>query len=133
VIENPVSRERITFLETPRETDGELLRFEYVVPPRWSVPELPPPFLGSREAPPRLTILMQRLTQERLTRNRPAAADLTVSPWMALTILLRRRPSEYGFLGRVIIQEEFTHLLTGLLPISRLISVSCPTFTCSPT
>jgi hypothetical protein len=32
VIENPVIRERITFLETTRETDGELLRFEYVAP-----------------------------------------------------------------------------------------------------
>jgi quercetin dioxygenase-like cupin family protein len=39
VIENPMTGERITFLETTGETNGELLRFEYVVQPRWSVPE----------------------------------------------------------------------------------------------
>jgi quercetin dioxygenase-like cupin family protein len=39
VIENPITGERITFLETTGETNGELLRFEYVAPPRWSVPE----------------------------------------------------------------------------------------------
>jgi hypothetical protein len=32
VIENPITGERITFLKTTRETNGELLRFEYVVP-----------------------------------------------------------------------------------------------------
>jgi hypothetical protein len=32
-----------------------------------------------------------------------------------------------------VLQEELTHLLTGLLPISRLISTSCPTFTRNPT
>ena len=104
MIENPVSRERITFLETTRETDGELLRFEYVAPVVRS--RASATLSGLKRGPPWLTILMQRLTQERLTRNRPAAADLTISPWIALTILLRRRPSEYGFLGRVIIQEE---------------------------
>jgi len=39
VIENPITRERITFLKTTRETNGELLRFEYVVPPRFFIPE----------------------------------------------------------------------------------------------
>lgn len=38
-IENPLTGERVTFLRTARETNGELLRFEYVVPPGWSVPE----------------------------------------------------------------------------------------------
>ncbi len=39
VIENPVTGERITFLETTRETNGELLRFEYVLPPGFTIPE----------------------------------------------------------------------------------------------
>ena len=39
VIENPITGERITFLKTTQETDGEMLRFEYVVPPRFSIPE----------------------------------------------------------------------------------------------
>jgi quercetin dioxygenase-like cupin family protein len=39
VVENPISGERITFLETAGETNGELLRFEYVLPPRFSIPE----------------------------------------------------------------------------------------------
>ena len=39
VIENPVTGERITFLKTTRETNGELLRFEYVVPPGFTIPE----------------------------------------------------------------------------------------------
>ncbi len=39
VIENPITRERITFLKTTTETNGELLRFEYVVPPRFFIPE----------------------------------------------------------------------------------------------
>jgi hypothetical protein len=39
VIENPITGDRITFLETTGDTDGELLRFEWVVPPRFSVPE----------------------------------------------------------------------------------------------
>jgi mannose-6-phosphate isomerase-like protein (cupin superfamily) len=38
-IENPFSGERITFLRTAAETDGELLRFEYVLPPGFSIPE----------------------------------------------------------------------------------------------
>ncbi len=33
VIENPTTGERITFLKTTRETNGELLRFEYSLPP----------------------------------------------------------------------------------------------------
>ncbi len=40
VIENPVTGERITFLETSEDTGGELLRFEYVLPPGFSIPEL---------------------------------------------------------------------------------------------
>ena len=39
VIENPITGERITFLKTTRETTGELLRFEYAVPPRFFIPE----------------------------------------------------------------------------------------------
>src|SRR5215210_5550375 len=39
VIENPITGERITFLRTTTETNGELLRFEYVVPPRFFIPE----------------------------------------------------------------------------------------------
>jgi quercetin dioxygenase-like cupin family protein len=39
VAENPITGERITFLETAGETNGELLRFEYVLPPRFSIPE----------------------------------------------------------------------------------------------
>jgi quercetin dioxygenase-like cupin family protein len=39
VIENPVTGERITFLETTRETNGELLRFEYVHLPTFTIPE----------------------------------------------------------------------------------------------
>lgn len=38
-IENPFSGERITFLRTAADTDGELLRFEYVLPPGFSIPE----------------------------------------------------------------------------------------------
>jgi quercetin dioxygenase-like cupin family protein len=39
VVENPISGERVTFLETSGETNGELVRFEYVLPPRFSIPE----------------------------------------------------------------------------------------------
>jgi hypothetical protein len=39
IVENPMTGERTTFLETARDTGGELLRFEYVLPPGWSVPE----------------------------------------------------------------------------------------------
>lgn len=38
-IENPLTGERITFLQTTRGTDGELLRFEYLLPPGFSIPE----------------------------------------------------------------------------------------------
>ena len=38
-IGNPLTGERITFLKTTRETDGELLRFEYLLPPGFSIPE----------------------------------------------------------------------------------------------
>ena len=37
-IENPVTRERLTFLATAHETDGELLRFEHVFGPGGFVP-----------------------------------------------------------------------------------------------
>jgi quercetin dioxygenase-like cupin family protein len=39
IIENPITGERITFLKTTRETNGELLRFEYVLPPGFTIPE----------------------------------------------------------------------------------------------
>jgi quercetin dioxygenase-like cupin family protein len=39
VIENPITGERITFLDTTRETNGELLRFEYVLPPGFTIAE----------------------------------------------------------------------------------------------
>lgn len=39
VVENPMTGERVTFLETASDTGGELLRFEYVLPPRFSIPE----------------------------------------------------------------------------------------------
>jgi quercetin dioxygenase-like cupin family protein len=39
VIENPITGERITFLKTTRETNGQLLRFEYVLPPGFTIPE----------------------------------------------------------------------------------------------
>ncbi len=39
VIENPITGEQITFLKTTRETNGELLRFEYVLPPGFTIPE----------------------------------------------------------------------------------------------
>ena len=39
VIENPMTGEQITFLKTTRETNGELLRFEYVLPPGFTIPE----------------------------------------------------------------------------------------------
>lgn len=38
-IENPFSGERITFLEVPSETNGDLLRFDWNIPPRFSIPE----------------------------------------------------------------------------------------------
>jgi quercetin dioxygenase-like cupin family protein len=48
VIENPITGERITFLKTTQETDGKMLRFEYVVPPRFSIPEHVHPYQGER-------------------------------------------------------------------------------------
>jgi quercetin dioxygenase-like cupin family protein len=38
VIENPLTGEKVIFLESTRDTGGELLRFEYVLPPRFSIP-----------------------------------------------------------------------------------------------
>ena len=38
-IENPLSGERMTFLKTTGETNGQSLEFEFVAPPGWSVPE----------------------------------------------------------------------------------------------
>jgi mannose-6-phosphate isomerase-like protein (cupin superfamily)/uncharacterized protein YndB with AHSA1/START domain len=38
-IENPFSGERITFLEVPSETNGDLLRFDWHIPPGFSIPE----------------------------------------------------------------------------------------------
>jgi len=39
LIENPITGERITFLKTTRDTNGQLLRFEYVLPPRFTIPQ----------------------------------------------------------------------------------------------
>ncbi len=39
IIENPITGERITFLKTTQETNGELLRFEYGLPPAFTIPE----------------------------------------------------------------------------------------------
>ena len=39
IIENPLTGERITFLKTTQETNGELLRFEDVLPPGFFLPE----------------------------------------------------------------------------------------------
>jgi quercetin dioxygenase-like cupin family protein len=39
VIENPFTGERVILLETSEDTNGDLLRFEYVLPPRFSIPE----------------------------------------------------------------------------------------------
>ncbi len=39
VIENPITGERITFLKTTGETGGELLRFEYILRPGFTIPE----------------------------------------------------------------------------------------------
>ncbi len=57
----------------------------------WSVfGGLPPPFLGASDAP-RWASLRYRLTEERLTPKRRAAADLDVpSTSTARTILVRR-------------------------------------------
>jgi quercetin dioxygenase-like cupin family protein len=38
-IENPLSRERMTFLETTEDTNGQYFRFEFVAPPGWAVSE----------------------------------------------------------------------------------------------
>ena len=39
VIENPITGERIIFLKTTQETNGDLLRFEYVLPPGFTISE----------------------------------------------------------------------------------------------
>jgi quercetin dioxygenase-like cupin family protein len=39
VTENPFTGEKVIFLRTSEDTNGELLRFEYVLPPRFSIPE----------------------------------------------------------------------------------------------
>src|SRR5215208_6423255 len=38
-IENPLSGERMTFLRTTADTNGQSLEFEFIAPPGWSVPE----------------------------------------------------------------------------------------------
>lgn len=40
IIENPITGERIVFLKTARDTSGELLRLEYLAPPRTLGPPL---------------------------------------------------------------------------------------------
>src|SRR5919199_5781737 len=39
VIENPLSGERLTFLKTTADTNGQSFEFEFVAPPGWSVSE----------------------------------------------------------------------------------------------
>lgn len=39
VLENPISGERITVLEAPGEENGDLLRFDWQLSPRFSIPE----------------------------------------------------------------------------------------------
>jgi len=39
VMEYPLTREKVILLETTRDTGGELQRFEYVLPSRFSIPE----------------------------------------------------------------------------------------------
>jgi len=48
LIENPATGERITFLNTTQETKGELLRFEYVLPPGFTIPEHVHPYQEER-------------------------------------------------------------------------------------
>ncbi len=38
VIENPLTGERITVLEVPGEENGDLLRFDWALPPRFFIP-----------------------------------------------------------------------------------------------
>jgi quercetin dioxygenase-like cupin family protein len=38
-IENPLTGERMTFLKTAADTNGQSFEFEFVAPPGWSVPE----------------------------------------------------------------------------------------------
>jgi quercetin dioxygenase-like cupin family protein len=38
-IENPLSGERMTFIKTTADTNGQSLEFEFIAPPGWSVPE----------------------------------------------------------------------------------------------
>jgi quercetin dioxygenase-like cupin family protein len=37
-IENPLTGERMTFLKTTADTNGQSLKFEFIAPPGWSVP-----------------------------------------------------------------------------------------------
>ena len=37
-IENPLTGERMTFLKTTADTNGQSLEFEFIAPPGWSVP-----------------------------------------------------------------------------------------------
>lgn len=39
VVENPITEDRVTFVETTEDTNGALLRFEWVLPPHFSIPE----------------------------------------------------------------------------------------------
>jgi quercetin dioxygenase-like cupin family protein len=48
LIENPATGERITFLKTTQETNAELLRFEYVLPPGFTIPEHVHPYQEER-------------------------------------------------------------------------------------
>jgi quercetin dioxygenase-like cupin family protein len=48
LIENTATGERITFLNTTQETNAELLRFEYVLPPGFTIPEHVHPYQEER-------------------------------------------------------------------------------------
>ena len=39
IVENPITGKRITFLKTSQETNGNLLRIEYVLPPGFTISE----------------------------------------------------------------------------------------------
>ena len=60
VLENPVSKERITFLRTGADTGGELFRFEVVAPPDM----VPPPAHMHAGEEERLEVLQGELTAQ---------------------------------------------------------------------
>jgi quercetin dioxygenase-like cupin family protein len=49
-IENPLTGERMTFLKTTADTNGQSLEFEFIAPPGWSVPAHIHPYQQERTA-----------------------------------------------------------------------------------